>query len=387
MGFARPSTPLAVPPVPTPAAGLSPTAPMATPSGGMPRPRTGVAVPTLGPNAAASQPKRSTFLSTEDAAAFKSSLTTLARQLREEQLKARVVYVDPNQQTNEELDAITEAVVADLQSLQLVGTSAIADAPPHDLTEELTQTLVQFLDKLLSSQRRTFRRNRIEEIQRRITALFFNAELHSKVSAPAEQTSVAGTSQALFIALKRHERSIVGDLNQLKYSQSIVREEAIRRLQSYLKELQLDYLSATTPELERLLKVFKTHLLLFFRHFRKELQPFASRVITDSRVGRSATAGYKIPHEAFDSFRSAFDEVFLELLEVHLQLPVLKNLQEDRASFRDEVLQFVVDPHIFSEICAVVCDACYDFLHDEGYLDLPAEWRASRDRTMTPDAL
>lgn len=334
------------------------------------------------------QTKRSTLLSHDETPSFKVSLASLAKQLREEQIKARVVYVDPNQQTNEELDAITEAVVADLQSLQLVGAKVLAEAPQRDLGEELTNTLVQFLDKLLSNRRRTFRKNRIDEIQRRITGLFFNSELHSKVAAPqSANTNVTGPSQALFIAVKRHERAITADLHLLKYSQNTVREEAIRQLQQYLKDLQLEYLSATTPELERLLKVFKTHLLLFFRQFRKDLVPFAGRVISDSGVGRSASAGYKVPPESFDAFRNAFDAAFLELLEVHLQLPVLKNMQEDRTSFRDDVLQFVVDPQIFSDICGVICDACYDFLHDEGYLDLPAQWRASRDRNLTPDEL
>ena len=38
--------------------------------------------------------------------------------LRDEQLKARVVYFEPQIQTNAELDAITAQVVAELQTLQ-----------------------------------------------------------------------------------------------------------------------------------------------------------------------------------------------------------------------------------------------------------------------------
>lgn len=299
-----------------------------------------------------------------------------------------MVYVDPTQQTNEELDAITEAVVADLRNIQAAGQQALAAAPQKSVSDELTDTMVGFMDKLLSNRRRTFRTNRIEEIQRRITALFFKAELHSKVTATnADKTAASWPSQALYIALKRHERAISADLHLLRYSTPTVREEALRQLAQYLKDLQLEYLSATTPELEKLLKIFRTQLLQFFRQFRKDLRPFCLRVIEDSRAGAQATAGYKVAPESFEAFRETFDGVFLELLEVHLQLPVLKQLQDERGNVRDEILQFVVDPHIFSEICAVICDACYDYLHDEGFLDLPAEWRASNDRNLTPPEL
>jgi hypothetical protein len=31
---------------------------------------------------------------------------------------------------------------------------------------------------------------------------------------------------------------------------------------------------------------------------------------------------------------------------------------------------------LFSETCEVLCDALYDFLCLEGFLDLPVDWRA-----------
>ena len=45
------------------------------------------------------------------------------------------------------------------------------------------------------------------------------------------------------------------------------------------------------------------------------------------------------------------------------------------SAFRAETLRFVADPQIFSEVCELICDATYDFLYNEGFLDLPSDWR------------
>ena len=41
-----------------------------------------------------------------------------------------------------------------------------------------------------------------------------------------------------------------------------------------------------------------------------------------------------------------------------------------------ETLRLVADPAIFSELCEVICDAVYDMLYNDGFLDLPSDWRA-----------
>ena len=43
---------------------------------------------------------------------------------------------------------------------------------------------------------------------------------------------------------------------------------------------------------------------------------------------------------------------------------------------RLETQRFIADPMIFSEVCEVVCDAVYDMLYNDGFLDLPSDWRA-----------
>ena len=42
-----------------------------------------------------------------------------------------------------------------------------------------------------------------------------------------------------------------------------------------------------------------------------------------------------------------------------------------RDAFRHEQ----TDPAIFSELCDVICDAVYDMLYNDGFLDLPGDWR------------
>jgi len=44
-------------------------------------------------------------------------------------------------------------------------------------------------------------------------------------------------------------------------------------------------------------------------------------------------------------------------------------------SAREETIRFVSDPHLFSMICGEICEGLYEFLCNEGFLDLPADWR------------
>ena len=89
-------------------------------------------------------------------------LAITAKRLREEQIQAKVVYYGEGRKTNAELDAITEAVVAELQSLQLAGikvvTTSAPSAPTTDVSIELIGTLRALLEKLFSPRREGFMR-------------------------------------------------------------------------------------------------------------------------------------------------------------------------------------------------------------------------------------
>jgi hypothetical protein len=50
-------------------------------------------------------------------------------------------------------------------------------------------------------------------------------------------------------------------------------------------------------------------------------------------------------------------------------------VREKGSEFRAETLRFVADPRIFTEVCDLICDAVYDALYNDGFLDLPGDWR------------
>ena len=98
-------------------------------------------------------------------------LAESALRLRDEQLQARVVYVDPELQTNAELDAITAEVVEELKALQRQSHAGIAQLDPQEVEIELIKHLRDAREKLLSDRRQQFWRLKIEGIQRRASGL------------------------------------------------------------------------------------------------------------------------------------------------------------------------------------------------------------------------
>ena len=77
-----------------------------------------------------------------------------------------------------------------------------------------------------------------------------------------------------------------------------------------------------------------------------------------------------------DDLRVAYEQKFLQLLVPYVEEEMLKRVRARDAKFRIETIRFVAAPQIFSEVCELICDATYDFLYNEGFLDLPADWRA-----------
>ncbi len=298
---------------------------------------------------------------------------TSALRLRDEQLRARVNYYNSELQTNAELDAITEQVVAELRAMAQ-GTGG--GRPTQEVEIELIQALRGLLEKLLSPKRSTFLLRKIEEVQRRITQLFFNSELYVRIQeGSAELPTATWPEQALYFALKRYEDFIEAEIDATP-AQAEVRERAKEKLETFIRNLCTDFLSRTTPELERLLAIYKAVLLHFFLEVLPlELGDFAWEVIRESRVAVGHDLGYKLTADKFDAFREVFDRKFLERLVLNVQDPIMQKASESSGFFREATLRFVADPHIHAEICTVINDALYDYLHSEGFLDLPPDWR------------
>jgi hypothetical protein len=296
--------------------------------------------------------------------------------LRDEQVRAKVLYYGADQRTNAELDKITEAVVAELKALARAGEEQRKSLVP-DVEIELMQTLRTLLEKLFSPKRRNFVERKIRDIQRRITQLFFNSELYAQLAKDAgEVPAAAWPEQALYYSIKRHEAALVEELRAMPVENESVRERAIDRLNVFTRQLCTDFLSRSTPELERLLTIYREVLSeFFFQEFGQKLGELCWEVVRESRIAHGHRLGYKIAEDKFPAFRAAFDKHFLEGLVLHVQDPITKRATSGDSQFREATLRFVADPHIHSEICEAINDAVYDYLQGEGFLDLPTDWR------------
>lgn len=345
------------------------------PKGGPPRPPSGPIprLPPPPPPARRSKPGPSSLLpSTRE----KLEVAGAALLLRDEQVKATVQYYGADQRTNSELDKITEAVVAELRALRLAGEERRTSIVP-DVEIELIQSLRVLLEKLFSPKRRNFVERKIRDIQRRISQLFFNSELYAELAADAgEVPAAAWPEQALYYALKLHEEKLLDELRAIPVENEAVRARAIDRLNMFTRQLCTDFLSRTTPELERLLAIYREVLAdFFYADFGAALGELCWEVVKESRVAEGHQLGYKIKADKFPDFRAAFDKHFLERLVFHVQDPIVKRAGGAGGQFREATLRFVADPRIHSEICAVINDAVYDYLQGEGFLDLPGDWR------------
>ena len=80
--------------------------------------------------------------------------------------------------------------------------------------------------------------------------------------------------------------------------------------------------------------------------------------------------------EAQERFRATFERKFLQRLVAYVEDAMLERVRGKESEFRSETLRFVADPQIFSDVCELVCEAVYDYLHNDGFLDLPPDWRA-----------
>lgn len=298
--------------------------------------------------------------------------------LRDEQLKARVVYFEPQIQTNAELDAITAQVVAELQTLQAEQLASAAPTDPAEIEIALMKELRELLEKMVSARREAFLRHKIELIQRKITNLFFTSEIYANPSvAQSAKTIFAYADEALFHVLHHNEALMIDELRSLNYRSDRVQADAIERLQRFSKMLVSETLARSRPELERLLMVYRDVLLVFLmRDFRESLGEFSWEVIKESRVAHGAALTYKIQEGSFADFRKVFERKFLDNMLSHMQAPLAAHLNEEGAdAFRPETLQFAADARIYAEICAVWCNAIYAYLHGEGWLDLPVQWQ------------
>jgi hypothetical protein len=333
------------------------------------------------PQSRAPMPSDEGFMSTT----AKMSLADVACALRDEQLQARIAHYRADLETNPELDAITAQVVAELQQLQKKSARDPSVPPPP---ADRTQIEIELIDSLKQQLRRLFRteklasvfERKLAEASKRFARLFFASELHDKIRGTAnEAKTMRYAEQALYHVFMRTEAYLMQELASFEFTSPQVLARAREIYSGMVRELRNDFLGRTTPELNSLVSVLNEVLTRFLT---AELPPFvgelAWQVVKEARLGEARLgSGYKLSATSFPRFRAAFERHFLRLLVPYVEEAMLKRVREGGESkFRVETLRFVADPQIFSAVCELICDAVYDFLYNEGFLDLPSDWRA-----------
>jgi hypothetical protein len=315
----------------------------------------------------------------------KMSLADMAFQLRDEQLQAKIVHYRAELETSPELDAVTASVVAELQALQRAAGAKTPSAPPP--TADRAQLEIELIGSLKQMLARCFRagtlssmvERKMAEASKRFARLFFESELCERIrGSSGEQKTMRFGTQALYLVLARNSDFLLRQLEALQYQSPEELEDAKARLEEMTKELRNAFLSATMPELNALMKHLNNLLGKFFV---AELPPavgeMAWEVVKEARLADTrARAGYKIGAEAFPRFRATFERKFLQRLVAYVEDGMLERVREKASEFRAETLRFVADPQIFTDVCELVCDAIYDYLYNDGFLDLPPDWRA-----------
>jgi hypothetical protein len=316
----------------------------------------------------------------------KMSLADFAMQLRDEQLKARVVHYKQELKTSPELDAVTAQVIAELHALR--NAAGVREASPlsqspqarDEIEIELIQSFKQMLGKLFHANKVSplFER-RMAEVTKRFARLFFESELHDRLRGEGSETkTMRFAEQATYHVLARYEAKLVHELAGYDYASPDVLTAARQQIMDLVKEYRNQFLSRTTPELNALVKLLNEVLAQFFT---QELPPvvgeLAWEVVKESRVADARVCqGYKISAEGFPRFRHAFERRFLQRLVGYATDEMLRRVREREERFRKETVRFISDPQIFTDVCELVCEAVYDFLYNDGFLDLPSDWRA-----------
>ena len=316
----------------------------------------------------------------------KMSLADIALALRDEQLEAKVVHYKEELETNAELDAVTQQVIAELEGLRAAARAQTprSHPPPGDDRAQLEIDLIQSLKEMLG---RIFRPDRLAtimerklgEVSKRFARIFFESELHDRIRGDGdEQKAMRFTDQALYHAFVRMQDQVVAQLDSYQYTGPAVQARAKEQFYDLIKALRNDFLARTTPELNTLVSFLNEVLNQFFLvELPAMLGELAWDDVKEARLADPRTGGgYKISASAFPTFRSVFERRFLQLLVPFVEDEMLTRVRGSKTEFRSETIRFVADPAIFSSTCEVVCEAIYDMLYNDGFLDLPSDWRA-----------
>jgi hypothetical protein len=311
----------------------------------------------------------------------KEALTIQALGLLNEQVQARIVHYKSELRTSPELDAITAQVVSQLEAMQAAAAAAPAPpTPPEVLEEQQTRVLAQLLPRFFGA-RTQFATRILKPIGKKVARLFFESELSHK-NRTEKDRRILHPEQGLHYVLSRYKHRLRAELDGFDYASPELRLATLEMLAKYERDLQVAFLSRRSPELNRVMTIYTAVLGEFLQ---KNLPPrleqmgkLALRVSKSAR--RPSSVGHKVQADAFSDFRAEWERLFMQQMVFFCGDELLERLTQHAEAgdaFQDATVKFFTDPHIFSETCAVICEALYDFLCVEGFLDLPVDWRAS----------
>lgn len=314
--------------------------------------------------------------------ALKDHITTMALGILEEQVQARIVHYKADLETNPELDAITAEVVASLKQLQATVGASEPQAPvDRDAVRESHERLLaSLLQRLFRADGPTLlMEKRLKAIHKKLARLFFESELHEKTRGQDGATKVIQHGeQAIFYLLVRYENRLKNELSHFEFASDDVKERAFDLLARIAREMQEAFLARRSSELKRIVTVFHGVLVDFLC---KQLAPVAGELAREV-IGQAGTwegraVAYKVQSSAFSRFRGAFERRLMVRLVGFAEDELVGRLADTAGAAREEAIAFITDPRIFSMICGELSEGAYEFLCNEGFLDMPPDWRAA----------
>ncbi|MEB2314214.1 MAG: hypothetical protein OZ928_20405 [Polyangiaceae bacterium] len=307
----------------------------------------------------------------------KEQLTLRALGLLNEQVQARIVHYKGDLETNTELDAITAQVVAQLKQMQEVAAQEAHIAhTPDEIEHQQVATMTRLLKRAFADTGSPLSTPIIKTVGKRIAKLFFESELHEKTKGDKERT-IHHPEQGVYYVLGRYKNRLRAELEGFEYEGEAVRAATLELLVKIERDLQVAFLSRRSPELNRVMTIFTGVLFEFLQqHIPPRAEAMARNTVRAARTARRANSvAYKVQADCFPEFRGEWERLLMQMMVNFCGDELLARLTSDSEHFQEETVRFFTDPHIFSDTGEVICDALYDFLCLEGFLDLPVDWR------------
>lgn len=368
-----------------------------------PDPRTRIAAATPGlrrplpppraassPNLAHRVPIQSPELGQPISQESKDAIAESALNLLDEQIQARIVHYKAELETNPELDAITAQVVAQLRQMQeQLGFSQAArtQESKEAIREQQQRTLHGLLQRLFPMGAPSLViEKRIKLTLRNLARLFFQSELHERTQhGPGQKPETAKViqhgEQAMYYLLTRYHHRMKNELDNFEYVSDEIRERSVEVLNKLTKDMQDAFLARRSNELKRIVAVFSAVLVDFTsKQLPKDLTALAHEVVQQARSAEGPKAyGYKITQGQFAEFRGAFERRMMTRLVSFAEDELIRRLADTAGESRGETIEFITNPEIFSMILGQLAEGAYEYLCNEGFLDLPPEWVSAQD--------